>query len=141
MSKPEKIEIEYADETLLEDMGLDTLVTQYRLLHTAEKSAEAAAETFKVQKSPIGKEIAGILDAVGVDSVNGLNLNGIVYRTTRVKGDPDAVKLNGEDHHKALRDAMLKIGKLDTKTINKIFAAASIPAPREGHVLVTVQKD
>lgn len=135
MKTEPKVEINYENTPLLEDLDFADRVKKYREIYVKEKAAEAEVKVFKEQRDPIGQEIVAIIDAAGADTVN-MAVGKKNFRTTLIKGDPDATKTDEEK----LKDALYKIGKLDAATVAKIFKAAQVPAPRKPQIRLTVQE-
>lgn len=137
MSKPEKkkVTINVADSPILEELDVPSLLKQYHSTHLEHLDASAKANKFETKKKTINASLQVAMAQVGADIVvyKGKEKT---WQGTLVSGEP-GVKLN-EDK---LRENLMKMGRLDAKTVTEIFAASEDPVPaRASFVRVTIEE-
>lgn len=128
-----KVVIQYEKEPLLEDLNFPGLVKIFRRYQLKEARSNAASARWKDRKDRIGLDIQAVVGEVKADTVE-MESQRSIWRTTVVKGQP-STKTN-EDR---LKDNLMKLGKLDAKVIETIFAASQDPvAAPKSYVKLTL---
>lgn len=125
-TKDEKIVRNFSDVPLLEELDLPGLLTRHHEL----EMAIAAMET---EKGIIAQGIRVCVDAAEADTVVYTDTNNQVWRSTVVRPEPSKKVIR-----KSLEKNMMKMGKLDAKTVGAIFAASTKTGdPRDPYVRIT----
>ncbi len=130
----EKVIVNFNEHPILEELGFKDLVKRFKSYQEEEAEKTKAVAKINVKRKIIGAEIQAAIEAVKADSVD-LTSGEFTYRATLIKGeattetDEDKLKMN-----------LMRMGKLDAATIEKIFKVSQVDVPaKASYVLVTKQ--
>ena len=134
-TQKDKVIIDYESAPILADLDFPELLKEFRRLKLEEDDLTSQVAKWNAKRKVVGSDIQAALEAVKADSVD-YNSGKRQWRATLVKGEPSQA-LN-EDK---LRDNLMKMAKLDAKTVAPILKASSDEVPgKKPYVLVTIQE-
>lgn len=128
----EKVYVDVRDEQLLQDLDVPAMLREHKSYFDKQKDAETEAEKWEKKKKTVSENIEAAIRAVKADGITYTGRS--QYKATLVQGQPSE-KLN----ESALFENMMRIGKLNAKTVQEILKASTDPVPaKKSYVLVTV---
>jgi hypothetical protein len=138
MSKPqaEKVIKDVSENPLLVDLEVPELTRLYARYRAKEAMFEKLAKKWEAKKKSVGVNLQVAANAVGADAVTFASQR-FIWQASVVKGEPSK-KLNSDK----LRENLMKLHKLDAKTVQSLFDASSDDVPaKASYVIVSKRKN